>query len=122
MSDMPLNTGDNSVNAIAAAIAHPSIEQMNHKSVSRQGKRLVIYIYKKKLLQLKLDSVLFNCVGNILEPYLKKVLILAMKNIWSLSIKDAPTRSRERPFRSFSQLRVRFYLNILTNFLVRVLI
>ena len=42
VSDMPLNTGDNSVNAIAAAIAHPSIEQMNHKSVSRQGKRLVM--------------------------------------------------------------------------------
>jgi hypothetical protein len=40
VSDMPLNTGDNSVNAIAAAIANPSIEQMNHKSVSRQGKRL----------------------------------------------------------------------------------
>ena len=42
---MPLNTGDNSVNAIAAAIAHPSIEQMNHKSVSRQGKRLVTHVW-----------------------------------------------------------------------------
>ena len=45
VSDMPLNPGDNSVNATAAAIAHTSIEQMNHKSVSRQGKRLVICMY-----------------------------------------------------------------------------
>ena len=49
VSDMPLNTGDNSVNAIAAAIAHPSIEQMNHKSVSRQ-KRLVHNMYNENKL------------------------------------------------------------------------